>query len=46
MVTTRAQTAGVVLRELPLFGEDIESGPAKPSKSKTQKHRDVCGMGR
>lgn len=39
MVTTRAQTAGT-LRELPFFGEELESGPVKSLKSKAQRRRE------
>lgn len=39
-VTTRAQSAEGVLRELPFFGVDWEAGPVKPHKSRAQRRQE------
>lgn len=39
-VTTRAQSREGVLRELPFWGVDWETGPVKPTKSRAQKRRE------
>lgn len=40
MVTTRAQSSGEILRELPFFGVELETGQVRLSKSKAERRRE------